>query len=108
MNQKAKKEWFFVDDVENRIQITYLAIAEYKEYAEKTESELDINCANDLATAFTDIFKADVTEDGLNEILETGEFDKHHGKFYDAYVEFTKIPAPEAELVEEEAELVEA
>jgi len=108
MNQKAKKEWFIKDDVENRIQITYLAIAEYKEYAEKTESELDINCANDLATAFTDIFKADVTEDGLNEILETGEFDKHHGKFYDAYVEFTKIPAPEAELVEEEAELVEA
>ena len=112
MNQKAKKEWFFVDDVENRIQITYLAIAEYKEYAEKTKSELDMNCANDLATAFTDIFKADVTDEGLTEILETGEFDKHHDKFDDAYVEFTKIPAPEEveseDVPEEEAELVEA
>ena len=105
MNQKAKKEWFIKDDVENRIQITYLAIAEYKDYAEKTESELDINCANDLAEAFADIFKAEVTEEGLTEILETGEFDKHHEKYNDAYVEFTKIPAPEeVESEEDETE----
>ena len=101
MNQKAKKEWFIKDDVENRIQITYLAIAEYKEYAEKTESELDINCANDLATSFADIFKAEINDEGLTQILETGEFDKHHDKFNDAYEEFTKIPAPEDETEEE-------
>ena len=101
MNQKAKKEWFFKDDVENRIQITYLAIAEYQDYAEKTESELDIECANDLATAFTEIFKAEITPEGLTEILETGEFDKHHEKFNDAYEEFKKIPVSEVESEEE-------
>ena len=104
MNQKAKKEWFIKDDVENRIQITYLAIAEYKEYAEKTESELDINCANDLASAFADIFKAEINDEGLTQILETGEFDKHHDKFYDAYEEFTKIPVSE----EDESDEVES
>ena len=101
MNQKAKKEWFFVDDEANRVQIAYLAIAEYKEYAEKTESEADINCANDLATAFAEIFKAEITPERLTEILETGEFDKHHEKFNDAYEEFEKIPVSEVETDEE-------
>ena len=100
MNQKAKKEWFFKDDVENRISISYLAIAEYKEYAEKTESEVDINCANDLATAFTEIFEGDINEDGLQELLETGEFDKHHSKFADAFIEFEKIKKAEIEIEE--------
>lgn len=103
MNQKAKKEWFFTDDVENRINITYLAIAEYQEYAEKTESEVDINCANDLATAFSEIFQAEINEATLTELLETGEFDKHHSKFADAYEEFKKIPVSEVETEEEEA-----